>query len=176
MRRNVTEPGGIADGDAPPAMAVTPVHLGATARATAEREGGWLLSPPQECEHVWRHVGRHARCGGRVVACAREECHQHECLECGHRWRSRIPPVFPPIMAAAAPPAAAAKCVECDVPSPPPSPPESDDEDMPGLVGDSSDEDDYEMPWRVGDSGDDYASPHQGPCLRSPTFRGPAQR
>ena len=116
------------------------------------------------------------------MATARSDCHHHECLECGHRWRSRVPPVFPPIMAAAAtPPAAAANCVECDVPSPPPSPPESDgesdDEGMPGLVGDSSaDEDDYEMPWRVGDSGDDYASPHQGPCWRSPTFRGPAQR
>ena len=36
--------------------------------------------------------------------------------------------------------------------------------------------DDYEMPWRVGASGDDYASPHQGPCWRSPTFRGPARR
>ena len=45
-----------------------------------------------------------------------------------------------------------------------PATPESDDEDMPGLVGDSSDEDDYEMPWRVGDSDDDHASPHKGPC------------
>ena len=56
--------------------------------------------------------------------------------------------------------------------APPPSPPESDDEDMPGLVGDSSDEDDYEMPWRVGDSDDDHASPHTGPCWREPVFRG----
>ena len=39
-----------------------------------------------------------------------------------------------------------------------------------------ADEDDYEMPWHVGDSGDDYASPHKGPCWRSPTFRGPARR
>ena len=64
------------------------------------------------------------------------------------------------------------------MPSPPPSPPESDDEGMPGLIGDSSDEDDYEMPWRVGGSDDDHALPHSGPYWRlgwrKPVLRGPS--